>query len=455
MDDSEKTELTPANDNPWYWLATAYGEQTGASIDQNLADKNRAAWNRWISRSYTTRECEILIHKGLSQSEIPAFAEHEKKAFYETVIARSGRKNVSIEFLPKPTDRSDFSKNHFEKNCAFKGYVFPQGVTFASATFSQEANFRGAIFLEDSYFSSATFTTFANFNSTTFVGAAVLNSVTIKQLGLFMSATFDDWASFKSSIFKDGVSFTSAKFGGETVFEAVVFNGPIYFDSAEFKALTRFNDAKFNSLSSFINAAFSSKTSFSGVHFPHFLPEFFGAAFHEGTRWDRAKWPRPPIDPSEAQMQVYAYERLKQEMEKLKKHEDEQFFFRKELRARRELHTWRSTYWWLNLLYEKLSNYGYGVVRPLVAFAVLFLVGFALLAIDPFGFAGKNLTKWNAAFTSLANMFGSLPLKTLAHYTTDEKFAYSAEIFAIFQTIAGAVLLFLFFLALRNRFRLR
>ena len=154
-------------------------------------------------------------------------------------------------------------------------------------------------------------------------------------------------------------------------------------------------------------------------------------------------------------MQVHAYERLKQEMEKLKKHEDEQFFFRKELRARREFHTWGSTYWWLNYLYEKLSNYGYGVVRPLVAFAALFLVGFALLAIDPFGFAGRKLTKWDAAFTSLANMFGSIPLKTLADYKTDKTFAYSAEIFAIFQTIAGAVLLFLFFLALRNRFRLR
>ncbi len=287
------------------------------------------------------------------------------------------------------------------------------------------------------------------------MGAAVLNSVTIKQLGLFMSAAFNDWASFKSSIFVDGASFTSAKFEEETVFEAVVFNGPVRFDSAEFKALTWFDDARFNSLSIFINATFSSKTGFTGAHFPSFAPEFFGAAFHEGTRWDRAKWPRPPIDQNEAQMQVPAYERLKQEMEKLKKHEDEQFFFRKELRARRELHTWRSTYWWLNFLYEKLSNYGYGVVRPLVAFGALFLVDFALLALDPFGFAGKKLTAWDAAFTSLANMFGTLPLKTLANYTTDKTFAYSAEIFAIFQTIAGAVLLFLFFLALRNRFRLR
>ena len=124
MDDSEKTKLTPANDNPWYWLATAYGEQTGASSDQNLADKNRAAWNRWISRSYTPREYELLGQKGFPQSEIPGFAEHEKKAFYETVIERSGRDNVSIESLPKPTDRPDFSKNHFKKTVLSRATYF-------------------------------------------------------------------------------------------------------------------------------------------------------------------------------------------------------------------------------------------------------------------------------------------------------------------------------------------
>ena len=49
MDDLEKTELTPANDNPWYWLATVYGEQIGQGLDDELAKKNRIAWNRWVA----------------------------------------------------------------------------------------------------------------------------------------------------------------------------------------------------------------------------------------------------------------------------------------------------------------------------------------------------------------------------------------------------------------------
>jgi hypothetical protein len=43
IDDSEKPELTPANDNPWYWLMTLYGEQTGEETDKDLAKKNRVA----------------------------------------------------------------------------------------------------------------------------------------------------------------------------------------------------------------------------------------------------------------------------------------------------------------------------------------------------------------------------------------------------------------------------
>jgi hypothetical protein len=56
---------------------------------------------------------------------------------------------------------------------------------------------------------------------------------------------------------------------------------------------------------------------------------------HEATEWHGVSWPKPARDKDAAQAQVYAYERLKQEMERLKKHEDEQQFFRRELRARR------------------------------------------------------------------------------------------------------------------------
>jgi hypothetical protein len=69
------------------------------------------------------------------------------------------------------------------------------------------------------------------------------------------------------------------------------------------------------------------------LRFGDAVPDFRGAKMHEATEWHGVNWPLAPQDEGTAQAQVYAYERLKQEMERLKEHEDEQFFFRKELRA--------------------------------------------------------------------------------------------------------------------------
>ena len=404
MDDSENTDLKPANDNPWYCLATVYGEQTGDLIDDDLAKKNRTAWNRWVARGLNEEKRTALIENGFDEAELMRFSEVEADEHNAAFLKRANPKVIMPLW---PLDPPDLRSIRFDNFVYFDQYLFPFGVSVESSTFSKGAYFRSAIFRGNAD---------------------------------FKSVTFSERADFKSAI----------------------FNGHANFEFSTFSAIANFKFAKFDLDVNFIDTKFLSVTAFSYMVFRGAVPKFFGATLHEGTAWHGINWPLPTPDliyirqkNDAAQEQVYAYERLKQEMEKLKKHEDEQFFFRKELRARRQLSIRGSTYWGLNFLYEKLSNYGYGVVRPLVAFATLFLVGFALLALDPLGFAGKKLTAWDAAFTSLANMFGSLPLKTLAHYTTNETFAYSAEIFAIFQTIAGAVLLFLFFLALRNRFRLR
>ena len=458
MADSEETELTPANDNPWYWLATLYGEQTGKQIDRELAKKNRIAWNRWIAVVVSEEQRKTLLEKGVTNDELTPFSDIEKKEHYAAVLKRSGRESVT---LPEPSKRVDFQLNRFDHSCFFADYFFPIIVGFRSATFSGDANFESATFSGGADFGAATFSEDANFESATFSEIATFGSAIFGWRAYFRSTTFSGFAFFGRATFSGDANFGSATFSEDAIFSLATFSGDAHLALVTFRTNADFATAKFDLVADFVNSKFLSVTTFSKAVFHGAAPMFFGATLHEGTAWDGVEWPSPPHDRDDgkkkdaAQKQVYAYERLKQEMEKLKKHEDEQFFFRKELRARRELYTWRSTYYWLNFLYEKLSNYGYGVVRPLVAFAALFLVGFVLLALDPIGFAGKKLTMWDAAFTSLANMFGSLPLKTLANYTTDKTFAYSAEIFAIFQTIAGAVLLFLFFLALRNRFRLR
>ena len=78
MDDSEKTKLTPANDNPWYWLATLYGEQTGDLIDKDLDAKNRIAWNRWVAEVLSDEQLATLRGKGFNSDELKPFSASEK-----------------------------------------------------------------------------------------------------------------------------------------------------------------------------------------------------------------------------------------------------------------------------------------------------------------------------------------------------------------------------------------
>ncbi len=176
---------------------------------------------------------------------------------------------------------------------------------------------------------------------------------------------------------------------------------------------------------------------------------------HEATEWHGIIWPPAAKDEDRAQDQVYTYERLKQEMERLKKHEDEQSFFRKELRARRVLARRGSGEWLLNFAYEVSSNYGSSILRPVVWLLALFLCGFIVFALDQF-FSGAPKKIQEAAGLSFANIFSFLPVRR--EIMTDvmiRGLSNVAQIVGVIQSLLGIILLFLLSLALRSRFRMR
>ena len=179
---------------------------------------------------------------------------------------------------------------------------------------------------------------------------------------------------------------------------------------------------------------------------------------HEATEWHGVIWPRPPKNKDDAQEQVYAYERLRQEMERLKKHEDEQTFFRKELRARRGLFRLFSGAWLMNFIYQATSDYGNSIVRPLLWLLGVFAGGIVIFMQAPvlappciptksFDFAAK---------ISFSNVFVILPDKReILTPQILECWSNTARIVSAAQSISGVVLLFLLGLAIRNRFRMK
>jgi uncharacterized protein YjbI with pentapeptide repeats len=444
MNDTEIPALRPANDNPWYCLATLHGEQPIDGFDQILAEKNQTEWNRWMGGGLSVEQRTNFAHRSLLRPPVSG----ELPDFSRTHFDR--RVSFSNFQFSKPTD---FRGASFSDEANFSAAQF-QTVDFSSAAFSAEANFRSAQFHQRVDFQSATFTRTADFESAHF-NYPNFRSVTFFEYADFESATFTGVTGFESAKFLHVADFNKAKFYGVADFRSAVFSMTANFISAAFSDTSNFTAAMFSSYIHFINAKFAGNTIFANARFDSRVPDFRGATMHEATEWHGIAWPKPLGSKDDAQQQVYAYERLKQEMERLKKHEDEQGFFRRELRARRGLSQTLSWGWFLNLAYQLSSNYGNSIGRPMLWLLGVFAAGAAIFAQAPIH-CGMSMPTRLAIKLSFANIFVFLPDKReimtpeMITCLSDTTRAVSA-----LQSVSGVALLFLLGLALRNRFRMK
>jgi Pentapeptide repeats (9 copies) len=407
---TEQPVLTPANDNPWYCLATLHGEQPIEGLDLGLAQKNHAAWSRWLGG-------------GLGDTE--------RKEFERNLANRSSPRSLT---LPDPATTADFSHTHFDRMVSFANFPFPRPADFSSVTFSGAANFGGAQFIGEAGFRSATFSGEANFSRAQFIAGVQ-----------FPSATFSKGADFGSAEFINGIAeFGCATFAKTAIFNAATFN------------MVSFNAATFSNAIQFVNAKFTGSTNFADARFESWVPDFRGATMHEATEWHGVTWPKPPGSKEDAQQQVYGYERLKQEMEQRKKHEDEQKFFRRELRARRGLLRTLSGEWLVNLIYQGSSDYGNSFMRRLFWLFVVFAAGTAIFVRAPL-YCGAPMPVKLATKLSFANIFVFLPDKReiMMNAKMVDCLSNTTQAVSAAQSLLGVVLLFLLGLALRNRFRMR
>jgi uncharacterized protein YjbI with pentapeptide repeats len=488
-----------ATKNPWYLLATLYGEipsgsynNTGelgrdvlagvaggvrlSASDQVLHDRNRRAWNRLMSRLLDEAERARLVAAGrCAAEELVQFDTHELDELKRDFVKRGG--DISVLLCEK--EMIDFEVNEFT-TFDVRGFVFPLRAKFGMAAFSAPARFNGATFLRFAEFTAAEFFDSAGFNDTAFCGPTIFGQAIFSASAHFLRSTFFEivtfdgvrfatstWfsdttffeaSSFKRSSFSALTLFSDAKFHGsadftEATFDNAVFIGAKFFGRADFARVmfsgpTDFSNVTFLEVSSFINGEMKNTTSFKSTVFERQPPDFFGTSLHEGTVWRDAQWPIPHHDKN-AGRYVDAYERLKLEMDRLKKHQDELDFFALELQSRRAL-----AGRWKGLpiaLYGCLSDYGRNYVRPLLGLLLTALIG-TLLFLPHFGFSKYE----KAVGISLASTFGILGLrKDFVGSDTLALLPNALVTVASLQTIVGAVMLFLFGLAVRNRFRMR
>jgi uncharacterized protein YjbI with pentapeptide repeats len=461
MKAEEESRLKPANENPWYCLATLYGEQSGEETDFGRLLKNRRGWDDWRSgENVEAITAAFAARTGIATPSVPhptqaidfRFTHFESPFIFHRfnstldVDFSSAKFSNYVNFTEAVFGNVLFTSATFSKNATFAHAQFTKGADFSYATFSEDADFSWATFSESTQFVSATFSK-ANFSSATFLYVD-FSSAGFKENADFSSANFYLYANFSSTTFFNA-NFDLAKFHQIVHFTSTALKLSVYFTDSTFSKDADFSSAVFEKAANFVNAEFKSNTVFVKARFEGQVPDFRGAKLHEATEWHEVHWPPKPQSKADAQDQVYAYEKLKLEMERLKKHVDEQAFFAKELRARRETYPFPSIDWILNFLYEQLSDYGQSIKRPVFWLFLLFALGAGLFALVPVSRGVAHLSLDRAAGLSSANIFPFLLKREMASYSGP------AQGIGFIEAIIGLVLLFLLGLALRNKFRMK
>jgi uncharacterized protein YjbI with pentapeptide repeats len=441
MSDEGKPQLKPANENPWYCLATVYGEQERsigrplASFDKDLDKKNRVAWNRWMAAALSDEQHEQLIKRGFDSSELVPLSDDERIEFLRAYAERTSTA------LPNPKKEGiGFHHLLFEQPTSFRGFVFPMAV-FNNAEFHSKADFCKAAFFGLATFDDATFSSVAYFAEALFETGAFFNRVTF-------SGTVD----FSKTAFLESALFYEAAFSGTAYFRETAFSGDVFFKGATFAGETTFGGAEFSGVADFGSCEFKSQMWFSRAKFTSQVPVFYDTKLREGTDWGLSTWPSPPKNNKDAQAQVFAYGRLKAEMDRLNRPLDAQFFFARELRAHRELEKRYSPQRAFNFAYQILGFYGASAELPILWLLALFVLGFGFFALAPV-YKGVPLVYDEAAGLSITNLISFLPYKVdndiSAHLSP------LAKIVGDLQSLLAIILLFLLGLALRNRFRMK
>ncbi len=369
-----------------------------------------------------------LIKRGVIELELVPLSEDEQNEFLDAYAERTSTA------LPNPRKEGiTFRDVLFEQPVSFRGFIFPMAV-FTNTEFSSKADFCKAAFFGFATFDDATFSSVAYFAETYFEHCAFFNRVRF-------SGTVD----FSNAEFFDGALFYGAVFSGTTYFRKTVVSGDVFFKGAKFLGESTFGGSEFSGASDFGLCEFKSSISFAGAKFKSQVPAFFDTKFREGTDWGQSTWPPPPNDNQMAQRQVYAYERLKAEMERLNRNLEAQFFFAKELRAQRELETRYSPRRALNFAYQILSGYGQSVRLPVFWLVMVFLFGTSFFALAPV-YKNVPLAYDEAAGLSFTNLISFLPYRPNKELL--DCLSPFAKIIGDLQSFLGVILLFLLGLAL-------
>ena len=498
-------ELLSAEKNPYYVLATVYGDYENG-YNENLATKNRRIWNGWVGSFLEPSERAEIVRKmeleagaldplnseelDLLKSEFhrrlpyttelpePGFFNFSRTYFRHTIVLEkfvfAGTAAFSFSYF---VGIAGFSSAHFFGDAWLSFAHFAGPSNFASAKFDSYAWFRGARFVGQSTFSLAHFVGDANFSSAEYIDHVDFSETHFDSLVDFSFAQFESPIDFKSSHFDRSTKFSSAHFESTVEFSSVEFKNSADYSSAHFSNSAEFSftlfarhanfiSARFDGVADFSDGTFAGVTDFSNACFTSRVPNFFQRELHDDTKFTAraSHWPRTPIVRQDAQKSKDAYRRLRQISATQLHPENEHFFLRQEMNCDIALkEDWLGR--WVIKLFGLVSSFGISIGRPGSALLALWLVpSFFYAALFKSGwvmpvwssYASAYVSGWGTAMGfSFSNLFAFFGLSG-RHFGEVWQDAPSwVHFLGGAQTVFGFIFLFFLGLGLRNRFRLK
>lgn len=399
-----------------------------------------------------------------------------------------------------------FHQAEFEQDGIFEAASFKGPANYDSAKFEAFADFVDVAFEDDAGFLHTTFGDTVRYSGTAFKGNAQLGSAAFEGDALFDGAMFAASAMFDSAEFQWDASFQQAMFKGETRFDSATFAGGAWFHDASFAQTASFRAVRSEGAFTLADAVFANVPDFVQAHFRE-APCLDDVVIKPGGF--SANLLRPLTSDVSARFRT-----LKRLAVQAHDHERQMAFFAGERRARRwhRERPWQPSYWF-GLFYELLSNFGRSMLLPLAwwllttgMFAWIYLSRhFERAAAQGSAYAENSLDwigRWAySTFSALTGLFpikGGHPVPALvcldgrpdgspwadavylaiknallivgwqdrAHtrqiysclfgdggHRSEPIFPAAVSYAAMAQTIASAVLIFLFVLAVRNHFK--
>ena len=453
--------------------------QFESDVGRLIADKDPSGfWKKLGARDPTLKTADKFNSFAEQYGGHPQLPESSSESLKSFMDFRESELDKRVDFSGRVFIGANFKNQSFEQGCDFSGTVFLGYTDFGKlksrgpGTGNQDGlKFTESSFHGTAHFIDAEIKSWAGFDSATFHGLAHFQRAKFLKAG-------DDKSSDKSS-----ASFRQARFKGNANFKNAEFEISANFSEAEFRGSSDFSEAEFRNTATFNNAKFGNTTSFRGASFDK-PPKFFETEIHEDVNFNKVDWSgaersysrlhrrnaKPDSIVEDAESAARAWDRLALIMSQRERLIERHEFFRLKMRAQRQ----RDGFWppssIASLLFDWLSDYGWGIGRAFSWWIIhIAAVGF-ILAVLASKCSSGSISAWRHVLRflpdglslSFANSHVFLGLASGEGWLHDSRDAIvdSCEsglllnYIGLFQAVLGPVLLFLVLLTLRNRFRL-